>query len=149
VRQYYTQNYIKALAAGETALSMAWSGDIFQAQNSGSPELEFVVPEEGAILFTDNMCIPAKAAHPVDAITLMDHVYDPKVAAQIADWVWYITPVPEAQKIIRDDLDDPVVANSPLVFPTPEDYEVLHRYRVLALEEEEQWNALFQPIYQS
>ena len=149
VRQYYGQPYIKALAAGDIAISMAWSGDIFQANNSGSPELEFVVPDEGGLIWTDNMCIPAKAENPVDAITLMDYVYQPKVAAQIADWVWYITPVPEAEEIIREDLDDPTVANSPLVFPTQEMYASVNHYRDLSLEEEEQWNALFQPIYQS
>jgi spermidine/putrescine transport system substrate-binding protein len=149
VRQYYTQNYIRALTAGDVALTMAWSGDIFQAQNSGSPELEFVVPDEGGIIWTDNMCIPAKAQHPVDAIMMMDYVYDPKVAAQIADWVWYITPVPEAEEIIRTDLEDPTVANSPLVFPTEDMYSRLHHYRELDTEEEEQWNGLFGPIYQS
>jgi spermidine/putrescine transport system substrate-binding protein len=149
VRQYYTQNYIRALTSGDVALTMAWSGDIFQAQNSGSPELEFVVPDEGGIIWTDNMCIPAKAQHPVDAIMMMDYVYDPKVAAQIADWVWYITPVPEAEEIIRSDLEDPTVANSPLVFPTEDMYARLRHYRDLDTQEEEQWNSLFAPIYQS
>jgi spermidine/putrescine transport system substrate-binding protein len=111
--------------------------------------LEFVVPEEGGLIWTDNMCIPAKAQHPVDAIMMMDYVYEPKIAAEIADWVWYITPVPAAQEIIRTDLDDPAVANSPLVFPTEDMYSRLHHYRVLDVDEEEQWNALFQPIYQS
>jgi spermidine/putrescine transport system substrate-binding protein len=147
VRQYYQQNYIKALSAGDVALTMAWSGDIFQAQNSGSPGLKFVVPEEGGLIWTDNMCIPAQAQHPVDAITMMDYVYDPEIAAMIADWVWYITPVPDAQPILQEQKSD--VADSPLVFPTPEMYESVNRYRVLDQDEEQQWNDLFSPIYQS
>ncbi len=149
VRQYYDQNYIKALTAGDTWLSMAWSGDIFQAQNSGSPDLEFVVPDEGGLIWTDNMCIPAHAEHPVDAITWMDYVYQPKVAAEIADWVWYITPVPAAKDVIANDLDDPKVAASPLVFPTEEMYSSTHRYRVLTPDEEQEWNGIFEPVYQS
>ncbi|MEA2462251.1 MAG: spermidine/putrescine transport system substrate-binding protein, partial [Actinomycetota bacterium] len=77
VRQYYGQPYIKALAAGDIAISTAWSGDIFQANASGSPQLEFVVPEEGGLIWTDNMCIPAEAQHPVDAIMMMDYVFEP------------------------------------------------------------------------
>jgi spermidine/putrescine transport system substrate-binding protein len=147
VRQYYQQNYIKALSAGDVALTMAWSGDIFQAQNSGSPQLKFVVPEEGGLIWTDNMCIPTAAQHPVDAITMMDYVYQPEIAAMIADWVWYITPVPDAQPILQKAKSD--VADSPLVFPTPEMYSSVNRYRVLEQDEEQQWNDLFSPIYQS
>jgi spermidine/putrescine transport system substrate-binding protein len=148
VRQYYQQNYTQPLQSGDIWLTMAWSGDVFQLQSSGSPELRFVVPDEGGVLWTDNMCIPAQAEHPVDAITMMDFVYQPKIAAQIADWVWYITPVPDAQEIIRTDLKDPTVADSPLVFPTEEMYSKLHRYRTLDPEEEQEWNSIFQPIYQ-
>ena len=33
VRQYYDQSYIKALEDGDTWISKAWSGDVFQANN--------------------------------------------------------------------------------------------------------------------
>jgi spermidine/putrescine transport system substrate-binding protein len=158
VRQYYTQDYQKHLQSGEVWLSMAWSGDIFQLQQSGAPELEFVVPDEGGIIWTDNMCIPAKAQHPVDAITYMDYVYQPEIAAMITEWVNYITPVPDAQGIIEQHAADASgadaaylkgVATSPLVFPTPDIYERTSHYRVLEPEEEEEWNSTFEPIYQS
>lgn len=149
VRQYYEQNYIKALSSGEVYLSMAWSGDIFQAQNSGSPDLEFIVPDEGGVIWTDNMCIPAKAQHPVDAIMMMNYVYKPNIAGLIADWVNYITPVPDAHGYILNKLDDKTVASSALVFPTPTIYRRTHRYRVLTPDEEQQWNATFEPVYQT
>jgi spermidine/putrescine transport system substrate-binding protein len=154
VRQYYTQNYTKPLQAGDIALTMAWSGDIFQLQQD-TPQLRFVVPEEGGVLWTDNMCIPKKAQHPVDAITYMDFVYRPRIAAMIAEWVWYITPVPSAQKVVTQDARKPgnadlkAVAKSPLVFPTEEMYANLYAYRELTPEEEQEWNSIFQPIYQA
>ena len=55
---------------------MAYSGDIVQLQ-ADNPHLEFVYPDEGAMLFTDNMMIPAKAAHPYAAETMMNYVYEP------------------------------------------------------------------------
>jgi spermidine/putrescine transport system substrate-binding protein len=150
VRQYYEQNYIQALENGDVALSMAWSGDIFQTNVDNDPQgLQFAVPDEGAIIWTDNMCIPVGVENPVDAITMMDYVYDPEVQAIIEDYNNYICPVPAAQDVIRDDLKDPTVADSPLVFPTPEMTAKLHIYRVLTEEEQLQWNGLFQPIYQS
>jgi spermidine/putrescine transport system substrate-binding protein len=117
VRGYYDQEYLQALQRGDIWISQAWSGDIFQANQLGHTELRFILPQEGAMFWTDNMMIPLHAAHPVDAMTYMDFVYRRDVAAMIADWVWYITPVPAAQRIIRDRFDDPVVANSTLVFP--------------------------------
>jgi spermidine/putrescine transport system substrate-binding protein len=156
VRQYYEQNYINALSNGDVALTMAWSGDIFQQNLSGDAEgLQFTVPDEGAIIWTDNMMIPNGAENPVDAITYMDYVYDPDVAGQIAQWVNYITPVPDSKAYIENlaketgDSYYTDVANSPLVYPTPEMTAKLHTYRVLTEDEQLQWNDLFEPIYQS
>ncbi len=157
VRKYYEQGYIDALSKGDIWASMAWSGDIFQANANGA-NLKFVVPDEGAVLWTDNMCIPQGAKHPLDAMTYMDFVYDPKIAAMLAEYINYITPVPGAKAVIQQDAaaakgDDKTylqgLVTSPLIFPTSEDYARLHRYRVLTSAEERTWNSIFEPIYQS
>jgi spermidine/putrescine transport system substrate-binding protein len=159
VRKYYQQDYIASLSKGDLWASMAWSGDIFLANSSGA-NLKFAVPTEGAPIWTDNMCIPAHAKHPLDAMTYMDFVYKPEVAAMIAEYVNYITPVPAAQQVIQADAkaatnaDDKAaleaVATSPLVFPEPSEFGRLYRYRVLRTQaEEDTWNNLFEPIFQS
>ena len=138
---------------------MAWSGDIFQANSNGA-DLDFVVPKEGAPIWTDNMCIPLHAKHPRDAMIYMDYVYQPSVAAVIADYVNYITPVPATQAIFAKEAKDATskddkeyyqgLSTSPLVFPTAADNRLLHRYRVLNGQQEiDTWNNLFEPIYQS
>jgi spermidine/putrescine transport system substrate-binding protein len=157
VRKYYAQDYIDPLSKGDIWASMAWSGDIFQANASGA-NLEFVVPKEGAAIWTDNMCIPLHAKHPRDAMTYMDYVYDPKIQALIADYVNYITPVPATQDIFKKDAQEDTgddktyyqgLSTSPLIYPAVADYSKLHRYRVLNAEEEKTWESIFEPIYQS
>lgn len=158
VRKYYQQDYVAPLSKGDLWASMAWSGDIFQANANGA-QLEFVVPDEGAPLWTDNMCIPAHAQHPLDAMIFMDWVYRPEVAALLADAINYITPVPATAGIFAADAKQATSAkdkayystlsSSPLVFPRQADFARLHRYRDLTLAEQKQWNALFEPIYQS
>ncbi len=158
VRKYYQQDYVGPLSKGDLYASMAWSGDIFQANANGA-SLEFVIPSEGAPIWTDNMCIPAHASHPRDAMIYMDWVYQPKIAAMLADYINYITPVPAAQQIFQQDAKQATkksdkeyytgLASSPLVFPSPSDFSKLHRYRVLTADEQVVWNNLFQPIYQS
>ena len=96
------------------------------------------------IIWTDNMCIPIGAENPVDAITYMDYVYQPEIQAEIETYVNYICPVPSAADVI-----DPSLAKSPLIFPTAADLAKTHTYYVFKTpEEQNEWNALFQPIYQ-
>jgi spermidine/putrescine transport system substrate-binding protein len=160
VRQYYGNEYADALSKGDIWLGMAWSGDIFQLQFD-NPDLKFVVPDEGGILWVDNMCIPAKAQHPIDAQMFMNFVYQPAIAAQITEWVNYICPVPEAKAIIQQDATDAAdggdpdtadylnaVADSPLVFPTADMLAKVYSYKLLTDDEEQQWNDLFQQVVQ-
>ena len=156
IRAFYDQSYINALENGDTVITQAWSGDIFIAQQSvanggdGFPEMKFVFPKEGPIYWHDNMCIPLYAQHPVDAITYMNYVYQPDVAGMMADFIWYVTPVPSAKDYVLNTLDDPAVANSPLVFPTEEDLSAAKQYKVFKdTDEEDAWNAVWQPVYSS
>lgn len=146
---YYDQSYIHALQRGDVWITQAWSGDVFQSMQTGHPELRFVVPEEGAMLWTDSLMIPRQAAHPADALAYMDFVYRPEIAAMIADWVQYISPVPAARQIIAERFDDELVANSPLVFPTlaPDSEEVTDRFRTYrtlhTAFEQRRWEEIF------
>lgn len=157
VRGYYGNEYAQELANGSLAVTMAWSGDVFQLQFD-NPDLRFVVPEKGGILWIDNMAIPKGAQHPADALAMFDFVYRPEIAAQITEYVNYICPVPAAQDIIRQHAEEAeteedrdyytAVAESPLVFPTEEMLANLYSYKVLSEDEEQLWNTLFQEVTQ-
>ena len=148
----------EGLSSGNAWISQAYSGDIYQLNNSGSPDIKFVIPSEGATYWTDNMAIPKNAKHPLDAITYMDYVYRPEVAAKLAEYIAYITPVPAAKEQLQakaakasgEDkayLDD--LVTNPLIFPAEADLANTKRYRNLTVEEEQVWDGIFQPIVQS
>ena len=46
----------------------------------------------------------------------MNWFYDPKIAAEVEDYVNYICPVVGAAEVLKRT--DPSVANNPLIFPT-------------------------------
>jgi spermidine/putrescine transport system substrate-binding protein len=155
---------IQGLESGDLWLSMAYSGDIFQInaelEKAGKAgQIKFVIPKEGGMLWTDNMCIPLKAQHPLDALTYMDYVYQPDIAAQLAAFIDYITPVQDGSKqsmeqeipSAKGDEKSTLEAaiKDPLIFPSAADLARTHRYRVLTIAEEKVWNSIFQPIYQS
>ncbi|MEV6034936.1 spermidine/putrescine ABC transporter substrate-binding protein [Nonomuraea sp. NPDC052116] len=157
VRKYYDQNYIDAVSKGDVWLTMAWSGDVFQRQLAGEP-VKFVVPEEGGTIWTDNMLIPKNAANPVDALMLMDYLYQPAVAAELDEFIQYVTPVPAVQDLLREKakaakgkdkkaLEEMI--DSPLMFPTEADYAKLHNYTQLTTQQEQVFNPIFQSITQA
>jgi spermidine/putrescine transport system substrate-binding protein len=157
VRKFYDQTYIDALKKGETAISMAWSGDIFQANlSAGNHDLKFVIPSEGGVIWTDNMCIPVGAAHPLDAITYMNWVYQPRIAATLAESIEYITPVPSAQTFIAQDAaaaktaDDKAalleLSQDPAIFPSQDLLAKTSYYRVLDPIETTVWNDIFNAV---
>jgi spermidine/putrescine transport system substrate-binding protein len=158
VRKYYQQDYIGALSTGDIWACQAWSGDIFQALESGATDLVFAIPSEGGVLWTDNMVLLKEIENAVAAMELIDWYYQPKIAAEVAEYVNYITPVPSAKQIVESDARKASgsnratlesIAKSPLVFPTAADYSKLYRYRTLNNTELTAWNDIFEPVYQS
>jgi len=166
VRAYYDQSYIDHLKNGDIVVSQAWSGDIFQADlNSKYRDLKLLVPTEGGMLWTDNMCIPMYAQNPKDAMTLMDFYYNPQVQAVVEYYNDYICPVPAAKGVLLSPtgwaqqalakmkpeigLPTSTTANAPTVFPTEQYIKNSRSYYVYKSQEElTAWNNLFLPITQ-
>jgi len=147
---YYDQSYIDRLSNGDTWVSQAWSGDVFQAIAGGNKHLKFVIPDEGQMIWHDNMMIPMQAQNPLSALKWMDFYYTPEIAGMVEDWVNYVCPVPAAKEYILKELDDPAVANSPLVFPSPSVDAKSHNFYVFKnYDEYEEWNKVFNPVIQS
>ncbi|MEU8250400.1 spermidine/putrescine ABC transporter substrate-binding protein [Nonomuraea sp. NPDC048916] len=157
VRKYYDQSYIDAVSKGDIWLSMAWSGDVFQRQLAGEP-VEFVVPQEGGTIWTDNLLIPKGAANPVDALMLMDFLYRPDIAAELDEYVQFVTPVPAVQDLFKEQAATAkgeekkaleALVSSPLMFPSEADYAKLRSYTKLTTAQEQVFNPIFQSITQA
>jgi spermidine/putrescine transport system substrate-binding protein len=150
VRQYYDQSYINALENGDTWISQAWSGDIYQANEKGYKDLKFVVPKQGVMVWHDNMCIPVGAQNALSALDYINYYYEPANAGVVEDYVDYVCPVPQAQKYIADTLKDPAVASSELVFPSDATYAKSHLfYAFKNYAQYKKWNDIFNPIIQA
>lgn len=147
VRGYFDQSYINQLENGNTWITQAWSGDIYQANESGYPDLKFLFPQEGVMIWHDNLMIPVHAADPLDAITYMNFVYEPKIAALLADYIWYVTPVPAAKPIVEHLPGGKTLAGSPLVFPGSSTISETHQYYTFKGQSDlNEWNNIFNPI---
>ncbi len=117
VRAFTGNDYTQDLAAGNIYACEAWSGDVIQLQFE-NPDIKFVTPEEGLVLWSDNMLVPNLAQHTANAEAWIDYYYQPEVAARLAAWVNYICPVKGAKEAMEQV--DPSLVDNELIFPSDE-----------------------------
>jgi spermidine/putrescine transport system substrate-binding protein len=141
VRQFTGNDYTGPLAKGDLIACISWSGDVVQL-TADNKNLVWNVPDSGGDIATDNMLIP-KGGDVFTASTFMNFVYEPKIAAQIAAYVNYVTPVKGAKEEVAKI--DPKLAANPLIFP---DEHTLSKVKIFDSEAAanqdylEQWQAL-------
>ncbi|WP_217215142.1 spermidine/putrescine ABC transporter substrate-binding protein [Streptomyces sp. AC550_RSS872] len=147
IRRFTGNDYIKDLSSGDVLACQAYSGDVIQLQ-ADDPDIRFVVPDEGAELWSESLMIPALARHKTNAERLVDHHYDPEVAAELAAWVNYVCPVPAARDVLAaaQDEETAALAEDPLIFPDTAMRERLAIARDITSEERvgfaKRWNAI-------
>jgi spermidine/putrescine transport system substrate-binding protein len=100
------------LIAGDIAVGPAYSGDILAAQ-AENPQLRYVIPTEGATLWTDNLVVMQKSPNHELAYRFINFLLEPEIAAQISNSIGYATPVAAAMDKIQE-------RDNPLIYPTPE-----------------------------
>jgi spermidine/putrescine transport system substrate-binding protein len=143
VRGFMGNEYAEDMVGGNVVLAMAWSGDIIVKQ-AEKETLAWHLPDQGGMLWTDNMLIPKGAAHKYTAELMVDFVYDPQIAAQIAAWVNYVTPVKGAKEALA--AEDPELAENPLIFPPDDVLANLHIFKGLSEDEESAFNDRFSEV---
>ena len=115
VRKFHSSEYLNALASGEICLVVGWSGDIKQSQKRAAEakngvDIGYSIPQEGAQMFFDNLAIPKDAPHPAEALTFINYLLRPEVAAKNSDMVSYANGNLASQQFIdKKVLDDPGV----------------------------------------
>jgi spermidine/putrescine transport system substrate-binding protein len=115
IRRFTGNDYARDLTSGDVDAVIGWSGDAIQLQ-ADNPDIKFVMPTEGCMLWSDNMVIPVGAPNPTAAEAWMNYVYDPKNQAQITDYNYYVSPVEGVKPLLQKQ--DPTAAKSDLIFPS-------------------------------
>lgn len=115
IRAFTGNNYNEELNAGNIVAAIGWSGD---ASIISNPDAEWRMPSEGCVLWSDNMVIPVGAPNVGAAFGWMDFVYQPEVAADLTEYITYVSPVDGVQDVLQKT--NPKLARDPLVFPSAE-----------------------------
>ena len=144
IRGVKGNEYKEDLISGDATAVIAWSGDMFQLATENEGKFNFAIPESGGTISGDNFLIPSTASPEgkKNAETLINYYYDPAVAAEVAAYVNYVTPVQGAQAEMEKI--DPVLAKSEYIFPTEKTMSRLNVFKALSPAEETSWTEAFQ-----
>jgi spermidine/putrescine transport system substrate-binding protein len=144
IRQVKGNSYKEDLISGDALAVIGWSGDIFQLNSENGDKWDFVLPDSGGTLWSDNLMIPIGSPHKKNAETLINYYYDPKVAAEVAAYVNYICPVQGAQQEMEKIDKD--LATSSLIFPTDSDLQKVQVFTKLSPADETKYTQAFQSV---
>ena len=144
IRNIKGNAYLEDLTSEDTLAAIVWSGDVVSLNAEAGDKWEFVIPDAGGTIWNDNFVIPIGSTKKASAEELINYYYDPAVAAEVAAWVNYITPVEgakaEAEKI------DPALADNQLIFPDEETLAKVKLFRTLTPEEDQAFGEQFDSI---
>ncbi len=109
VQKFHSSEYINALANGDICVAVGWSGDILQARDRAAEAdngvtVEYYAPTEGALMWFDQMAIPADAKNPDGAHAFLNFILDAQNMAAASNYVYYANGNKASQEFLEEDV---------------------------------------------
>lgn len=112
VKLFKSDGVITILIDEDASIGMAWNGDIYKAKKE-NPNLAFVYPKDGFVIWVDNFAIPKNAPHQANAYKFLNFMLRADIAKAISLSNDFASPNAAAQKLLP-----PEVRNNPLIYPS-------------------------------
>lgn len=115
IQKFHSSEYINALANGDICLAVGWSGDVFQARDRAAEanngvSVDYAIPNEGALMWFDQMAIPADAKNVEEAHIFINYIMRPDVIAKASNYVYYANGNKASQgALVEDVISDPAI----------------------------------------
>ncbi len=142
VRRFTGNDYVDDMKSGDIVACEAWSGDVINLLGGG--KYKFVAPDEGLMIWTDNMVVPNKATHKANVESMMNFYYDPVNAAKLSAWNYYFCPVQGAQDEIGQF--DKSAVNSDFIFPDEETIKSGYQFMSTDTEKAQEFQRQFNEV---
>lgn len=145
IRNVRGNSYTEDLVSEDALAAIGWSGDITLLNfEAGYEKWKFVFPESGATIWNDTFVVPVGSPRKTNAEVLMNYYYQPEVAAEVAAWVNYVTPVEGAYEAAM--AIDPELAENQLIFPNADTLSQVKAFKTLDSAEDNEYQAAFQAV---
>lgn len=107
---YNSSDVNRKLASGEYVIAHCWSGAALQARNGlgsdfeGNPDIVFVMPKEGGMIWQDNLAILADSPNSYTAHVFINYLLGAEVAAKNTEYVGYLTPNQAGEAMLSPEI---------------------------------------------
>lgn len=95
----------------DATLGMAWNGDAYKASLE-NPNIDFIFPKDGFVMWVDNFAIPKQAPHKAAAYVFLNFITRPDIAVQVAFYSKFSTTNIVAQNRLPAN-----IRNNPIAYP--------------------------------
>ena len=112
LEDYDPETAVPALASEEVVVAIGYSGD-YQTGLEMGLAVEYVMPEEGALLWGDNFVIPANSPNKYTAELFINFLLRPEISAEIVNQKYYASANDAARAFV-----DPAILNNPSIYPS-------------------------------
>ena len=103
---------ISILIDEDASIGMTWNGDLFKAKKE-NPQLEFIYPKDGFVIWVDNFAIPKDAPHRENAYKFLNFMLRADIAKAIALDTHFATANLAAQKQLPNEIRTNPLCNPP------------------------------------
>jgi spermidine/putrescine transport system substrate-binding protein len=73
---------------------------------AGNPDIRFVIPKEGGMIWMDNIAILNDSPNAYTAHVFIDFLMRPELAAQNTEYIGYLTPNKDAVALLSQEVKD-------------------------------------------
>jgi spermidine/putrescine transport system substrate-binding protein len=125
-----TSKAIPALVNGDVSIMVGWGNDALASRREND-QIEYVLPEEGSLLWGESFVIPANSRQKSTAELFLNFLLRPEISAELTNATGYATANQAAYSFIEAE-----IINDPIVFPPREVFRSTDWYFPLSPEGE-------------
>lgn len=129
---------VPQLLDDRTVMIYGWSYDAVEARKQ-IPASEYVLPQEGTMIWTDSLTIPADSGRKQDAERFINFLLRPKISAELVNTLWIPSPNAAARPYIK-----PEILYNPVVYPPMSALEHAEFYTVVSAETQRLYEDIWQ-----
>lgn len=116
------------LLTGDAYVALSYSGDALALKKTNS-KIEFIVPEEGGVVWIDYWAVSANSKRKTQAYKFLNFINRTDMALKNAMYTFHASP----HKEVRQNLPESILKN-PIIYPTDESLLKLEIYREMSPE---------------
>jgi spermidine/putrescine transport system substrate-binding protein len=100
------------VCSSDLDIAVGFSGDLLEGRKKGL-NIEYILPEEGLLLWADTFVVPAKSRNKAAAELFIDFILRPEMSAEIVNQKYYASTNEAARRFVQ-----PQILKNEAIYPT-------------------------------